>query len=151
MDRGEQLISALWDMMNKRRALEHQALKHLSPDLNPSEVRCIDYVGAHTNVNATRLAEAFYMTTGAASKLTKKLLSKGLISRFQKLENRKEVYFRLTPEGETIFKAHAALQEEFAARDEAVFHQLTEEDYETILSFARNYSAHLEKAGRRLR
>jgi len=149
MDRGEQLMSALWDMMNKKRALDQSQLKGLAEDLNATELRCIDYVGRHSSVNATRLAEAFYMTTGAASKLTKKLLAKGLLLRYQKLENRKEVYFRLTEQGEVLFAALAEIREKIARRDESVFAALPDAQYESFLRFARSYSDHLDLTAHR--
>ena len=148
MDRGEQLLDALWTVMNKKRSLDRNEWKTESPDLNSTELRCIEYVGHHPNVNATRLAEAFYMTTGAASKLTKKLLSKGFLIRYQKLENRKEVYFRLTEQGEALYQVLADIRERMNKRDQPVFDQLTEAQYETILSFAKSYSDHLDRISR---
>lgn len=100
MEREELLMDALWKMFQRRWALDKTVWRQASEDLNPTELRCIEYVGNHANVNATRLAEAFFMTTGATSKLTKKLLAKGFLVRYQKEKNRKEVYFRLTEEGE---------------------------------------------------
>ncbi|MHB8072679.1 winged helix DNA-binding protein [Desulfosporosinus fructosivorans] len=46
------------------------------------------------------------MTRGAISKITKKLTSKDAISSYQKEDNRKEVYFRLTDYGELLYKKH---------------------------------------------
>ena len=149
MDRGEQLMDALWEMMNKKRALDQNELKALAEDLNPTELRCVEYVGRHTGVNATRLAEAFSMTTGAASKLTKRLLARDLVTRYQKLENRKEVYFRLTEAGEGLYLALTDLREKLTARDEAIFATLTDDQYQGILRFARQYSDHLDAARRR--
>ena len=148
MDRGEQLLEALWTVMNKKRSLDRSEWKTESPDLNSTELRCIEYVGHHPNVNATRLAEAFYMTTGAASKLTKKLLSKGFLVRYQKLENRKEVYFRLTEQGEALYQVLAGVREKINQRDQIVFDQLTDTQCETILGFAKSYSDHLDRVSR---
>ena len=148
MDRGEQLLEALWTVMNKKRSLDRSEWKTESPDLNSTELRCIEYVGHHPNVNATRLAEAFYMTTGAASKLTKKLLTKGFLIRYQKLENRKEVYFRLTEQGEALYQVLAGIRDKMNKRDQPVFDQLTDTQYETILSFAKSYSDHLDRVAR---
>ncbi len=148
MDRGELLLDSLWTVMNKKRNLDRDEWKTESPDLNSTELRCIEYVGHHPNVNATRLAGAFFMTTGAASKLTKKLLSKGLLSRYQKLENRKEVYFRLTEQGETLYQVLSGIREKLNRRDKPVFDQLTDGQYETILAFVRSYSEHLDRVSR---
>ena len=84
MEREELLMDALWKMFQRRWALDKTVWRQASEDLNPTELRCIEYVGNHANVNATRLAEAFFMTTGATSKLTKKLLAKGFLVRYQK-------------------------------------------------------------------
>ncbi len=89
------------------------------------------------------------MTTGAASKLTKKLLSKGLLIRYQKLENRKEVYFRLTERGETLYEAVSALRKNLIRRDDPVFSELSDTQYEVILQFVRRYREHLDSLTRR--
>ena len=83
------------------------------------------------------LAEAFSMTTGAASKLTKRLLARDLVTRYQKLENRKEVYFRLSPQGEELFAVLAEIRAKLNRRDEAIFADLDEGVYDAILRFAR--------------
>ena len=134
MDRGEQLLEALWTVMNKKRSLDRSEWKTESPDLNSTELRCIEYVGHHPNV--------------AASKLTKKLLSKGFLVRYQKLENRKEVYFRLTEQGEALYQVLAGIREKINQRDRLVFDQLSNAQYETILGFAKSYSDHLDRVAR---
>lgn len=56
------------------------------------------------------------MTRGAISKLTKKLIKKGLIVSYQKPDNKKEIYFRLTEQGKVINKVHEKLQKEHQER-----------------------------------
>lgn len=146
MDRGEHLLDALSTVMNKKRTLDRREWKtDDTRDLNSTELQCIEYVGQHTNVNATRLAEVFCVTTGAASKLTKRLLAKGFLLRYQKLENRKEVYFRLTERGEALYRVLSGIREKLNQRDRPVFDQLSEVQYEAILSFFRSYSDHLDR------
>ena len=43
------------------------------------ETHCIDYIGRLELPNVTKVAEHMGMTRGAISKMTKKLLAKGLI------------------------------------------------------------------------
>ncbi len=81
-----------------------------------SEVHCIDYIGRNADSNVTKLAESFYMTRGAISKLTKKLIKKGVIQSYQKPDNKKEIYFRLTEPGKAIYKIHEELHKEFRER-----------------------------------
>lgn len=84
------------------------------------------------------------MTRGAISKLTKKLIQKGLIESYQKSDNKKEIYFRLTEQGKVIYKIHEDLHKEFQERDKAVFEQVTEEQFDSMLSFVEKYSRHLD-------
>ena len=84
------------------------------------------------------------MTRGAISKLTKKLIKKGIIESYQKPDNKKEIYFRLTSEGKVINKVHEELHKEFQERDKAVFEQVTDEQFEIMLSFVEMYSRHLD-------
>lgn len=51
-----------------------------------SLVHCIESIEKNTNPNVANLSESHYMTRGALSKLTKKLIKKCLIESYQKLE-----------------------------------------------------------------
>ncbi len=109
-----------------------------------SEVHYIEYIGKNGDSNVTKLAESFYMTRGAISKISKKLIKKGIIESYQKPDNKKEIYFRLTEQGKVINKIHEELHKEFRERDKAVFEQVTEEQYDIMLSFAEKYRRHLD-------
>jgi DNA-binding MarR family transcriptional regulator len=113
-------------------------------DYKSSEVHCIEYIGKNVDSNVTKLAETFYMTRGAISKLTKKLIEKGLIESYQKPDNKKEIYFRLTEQGKVINKVHEELHKEFLERDKAVFEQVTGEQFDIMLRFVEKYSRHLD-------
>ena len=72
-----------------------------------SETHCIDFIGRLELPNVTKVAEQMQMTRGAISKMTKKLLAKGLIEKYTLETNRKEVYFRLTDQGKLLFEDKA--------------------------------------------
>lgn len=110
----------------------------------PSEVHCIESIGKNIDPNVTKLAESLYMTRGAISKLTKKLMDKGLIESYQRSDNKKEIYFRLTEQGKVIYKIHEELHKEFQERDKVVFEQVTDEEFDSMLRFVENYSRHLD-------
>ncbi|HWL11887.1 MAG TPA: MarR family transcriptional regulator, partial [Ureibacillus sp.] len=110
----------------------------------PSEVHCIEFIEKNVDSNVTKLAESLYMTRGAISKLTKKLIEKGLIESYQKPDNKKEIYFKLTEQGKKIYEVHEELHKEFQERDNAVFDQVTEEQFDSMLSFVEKYSRHLD-------
>lgn len=144
MSKQELLTAGFREVLNKMTWLNSQKMKAAFEGFNASEVHSIEYIGANPDSNVTKLAEAFYQTRGGISKITKKLLHKGVIESYQKPGNKKEIYFRLTPKGETVYQIHAKLHAEFNERDKIVFDQMTDKQSDTILIFLKNYSRHLD-------
>jgi Transcriptional regulators len=144
MNKEEQVIMGFREVYNKMVFLNKFKMEDSLKDYKSSEVHCIEYIGKNVDSNVTKLAESFYMTRGAISKLTKKLIKKGIIESYQKPDNKKEIYFRLTEHGKVIYKIHEELHKEFQERDKAVFEQVTEEQFDIMLSFVEKYSRHLD-------
>ncbi len=145
MKKEEQVIMGFRNILNKMILLNKAKMEESLKEYKPSEVHCIEYIGRNTDTNVTRLAESFYMTNGAISKLTKKLIKKGIIESYQKLDNKKEIYFRLTSQGKAINKIHEELHKEFQERDKVVFEQVTEEQFDSMLNFVEKYTKHLDE------
>ncbi|MBK5346530.1 MarR family transcriptional regulator [Bacillus sp. TH22] len=144
MNKEEKVIVGFRDLYNKIVWLNKDKMEDSLKGYNSSEVHCIEYIEKNVDSNVTKLAEAFYMTRGAISRITKKLIKKGLIESYQKSDNKKEIYFRLTEQGKVIYKIHEDLHKEFEERDKVVFDQVTEEEFDSILSFVEKYSRHLD-------
>ena len=144
MNKGEQVIKEFRDLFNKMSSLNKIKMEDILKDYKSSEVHCIEYIGSNVDPNVTKLAESFYMTNGAISKLTKKLINKGLIESYQKPDNKKEIYFRLTEEGQRVYEIHEGLHKEFQERDKAIFDNVTEEQFDGMLKFIEKYSKHLD-------
>ena len=144
MNKEEQVKMGIWDVYNKMIWLNKFKMESSLKDYKSSEVHCIEYIGRNDDSNVTKLAESFYMTRGAISKITQKLINKGIIESYQKPENKKEIYFRLTEQGKVVNKVHDELHKEFQERDKAVFEQITEEQIDSMLSFMEKYRRHLD-------
>jgi DNA-binding MarR family transcriptional regulator len=145
MDKEEQVLMGLRNLVNKMAWINKPKMEKRLEGYKSSEVHCIEYLGKNTDSNVTRLAESFYMTTGAISKLTKKLIKKGVIESYKKPDNKKEIYFRLTKEGQKIFNVHEELHKEFQERDKSVFDKMSKEQYDSMISFMDSYSSHLDE------
>ena len=145
MKKEEEVIMGFRNILNKMILLNKAKMEESLKGYKSSEVHCIEYIGRNTDTNVTKLAESFYMTNGAISKLTKKLIKKGIIESYQKLDNKKEIYFRLTTQGEAINKIHEELHKEFQERDKVVFEQVTEEQFDSMLNFVEKYTKHLDE------
>lgn len=150
MNKEEQVMMGLRDLLNKISWLNKFKMEDSLKGYKPSEVHCIEYIGRNIDSNVTKLAESFFMTRGAISKLTKKLIEKGLIESYQKQDNKKEIYFRLTEQGKVIYKIHEELHQEFRERDKAVFEKITEEQFDSMLSLVEKYSKHLDEEIKKL-
>lgn len=145
MNKGEQVVIGFKELLNKTIYLNRIKMQNILKGYNPSEIHCIEYIANHKNSNVTKLAQSFYMTRSAISKIVKKLIEKNLVESYKKSENKKEIYFKLTKQGEKINKIHQNLHKEFQERDKIVFDQITEEQFNSILSFIEKYSKHLDK------
>ncbi|HDR8184248.1 TPA: MarR family transcriptional regulator [Bacillus thuringiensis] len=144
MNKEEQVMNGFRELYNKMVWLNKDKMEEGLKGFKSSEVHCIEYIENNTDSNVTQLAEAFYVTRGAISRMTKKLINKGLIESYQKSENKKEIYFRLTEQGKEIYKIHEELHNEFRQRDKAVFEQVTEAEFDSIINFVEKYSRHLD-------
>lgn len=144
MNKQEQLIMNFRDLFNKMIWLNKYKMEDGLKGYKPSEVHCIESIGEIVDANVTKLAKTLYMTRGAISKLSKKLIEKGLIETYQKPDNKKEIYFRLTDQGKVIYNIHEELHKEFQERDRVVFEQINEEQFDSMLCLVEKYSKHLD-------
>lgn len=145
MNKREEVLEGFSQVFNKRAWLDKVKMEAGLAGYTASEVHCMEFIGKHTDPNVTKMAEAMYMTRGAISKLTKKMVKKGYIESYQKAENKKEVYFKLTAEGQRVFAIHEQLHKEFEDRDAIVFEPITDEQYDVFLKFLARYNQHLDQ------
>ncbi len=109
-----------------------------------SETHCIDFIGRLERPNVTRVAEQMGMTRGAISKMTKKLLAKGLIEKYTLETNRKEVYFRLTGEGQMLFDEHARRHRRWEKRDMEFLMRYSAAETAVVCRFMQEFNEYLE-------
>lgn len=145
MDKKDQVLLSVRELFNKKSWLDKLKMEGKLNEYKPSEVHCIEFIGKNKDTNVTKLAESLFMTRGAISKITKKLLKKGSVESYQKADNKKEIYFKLTEQGKVVFNTHEKLHQEIQARDEAIFNQISDKQYDAMLVFLENYSHHLDK------
>ncbi|MED1784072.1 MarR family transcriptional regulator [Brevibacillus fortis] len=74
--------------------------------LSITELHVLQEVGEKDRVNVTTIAQQIGVTKSAISKITVKLMKKGLLERYQLEDNQKEVFFRLTSVGEMVNEIH---------------------------------------------
>jgi DNA-binding MarR family transcriptional regulator len=144
MKKEELVVVKFRELINKLSWFNKIKMEDRLKGYKSVEVHYIECIGSHSEPNVTKIAEVLYMTRGAISKMTKKLEQKGLIESYQKPENKKEIYFRLTKSGQDVYDIHEKLHREFRDRDRVVFEGITEEQYDNMLAFIRKYNEHLD-------
>jgi len=142
-----EILENLTDLFNRIRTYyQPQMMAEFAEDgVTNSELEVIELIAADDFPNVTKLAEKLYITRGAVSKITKKLIEKKLIASFQRAENKKEIYFELTDRGLAINERHQALHERFLDEEHELFAQLSAAEVADVLTFLGKYNQHLDK------
>ena len=91
MNKEEQVIMSLRNMLSKMDLLNNFKMKDSLKSYKAFEAHCIEYIGKNADSNVTKLAESFYVTRGAISRMAKKLIKKGIVESYQKPNNKKSI------------------------------------------------------------
>jgi DNA-binding MarR family transcriptional regulator len=103
--------------------------------LHHSEVHLLEAIKFCNGANAGEIARYLGITNGAVSQVAKKLIDKALIETYRSEDNRKEVFFRITPLGNKACAGHQRHHKKINARLNKYVEQLNEKDYKAILGF----------------
>jgi Transcriptional regulators len=80
--------------------------------LYPSEIHLLAFIAENQELNVTELAEKRNVSKGALSKILGKLIEKGLIEKYGKKGNSKNIYFSLTKYGTKAYEGHMEFHSE---------------------------------------
>lgn len=109
-----------------------------------SEIHCLDAIGKSEDANVTYISSYLNITKSAVSKITRRLNQKGLITSYQKENNKKAVYFSLTAKGEDVYKLHEIAHDNWEEREKLFFSTIDVKEKEIIDSFLEKYNKFLE-------
>lgn len=126
------------DMLNK--LTENQSLN----EHGYSEIHTIVAIETLKEANVTSIAGRLKMTRGAISKITKKLVSKGLITPYTIPGNKQKIFFQLTEEGKVLYEAHEVRHNLWLERDCKFLSAFPEETFAVIFDFMKQYNEYLE-------
>lgn len=138
-------MTSLTDLFNKIDAYYKPQMEAEFSNISLSEIETIEFIAKTPYPNVTKLSHHLYMTRGAASKIAKNC-SKISLNLIKFLKIKKEIYFRLTKEGQEINDRHESLHQKIAKKDQVIFDELTDESVSNILEFLNKYTNHLDSA-----
>jgi len=139
------LLSEIASMLQRQELLTKLTENVCLEEYSYSETHCIDYIGKAELPNVTKIAENMQMTRGAISKMTKKLLTKGLIEKYTLENNKKEVYFKLTENGMELFKEHEKRHKLWEQRDTQFLERYSVAEIDTVTKFMKEFNLYLEE------
>ena len=145
MKKHELLLKELALMLERQDMLSQLTENQWLDEYGYSETHCIDFIGRLELPNVTKIAEHMRMTRGAISKMTKKLLAKGMIEKYTLETNKKEIYFRLTEQGKLVFEEHAKRHRLWEKRDMEFLARYPKEEIATVYTFMQEFNAYLEE------
>lgn len=145
MKKHELLLKELALMLERQDMLSQLTENQCLNEYGYSETHCIDFIGRLELPNVTKIAEHMRMTRGAISKMTKKLLAKGMIEKYTLETNKKEIYFRLTEQGKLVFEEHAKRHRLWEKRDMEFLARYPKEEISTVYTFMQEFNAYLEE------
>ncbi|MCI5873534.1 MAG: MarR family transcriptional regulator [Clostridiales bacterium] len=144
MKEQELLLKEIALMLERQDMLSQLTENQCLDEYGYSETHCIDFIGRLELPNVTKVAEQMRMTRGAISKMTKKLLAKGLIEKYTLETNKKEIYFRLTEQGKVLFDEHAKRHQLWEKRDMEFLARYPKEKIDTVYEFMQEFNDYLE-------
>lgn len=111
---------------------------------NLTAVHVIDCIGRHEPINSTGIAETMNLSKASITKIGSKLLEEGFVKRTQMNDNKKESYFRLSPQGKKIFELHKRLHVLEAERFYRFLDKYSDGELKAIHKFLQDSSMDLE-------
>ena len=111
------------------------AVPNIKSTLSFSQIHCIAAIEYIEYANITKLAQELGMTTGAITKMCKKLFNEGYVVKYKKEENNKEVYYDLTELGLNVCEIHKKVHEQSYNKKKDIIAQYNDEEKAIILRF----------------
>lgn len=113
--------------------------------LHMSDIHMIETIQKNQNANTTEIARIMNTTKSTVSKITKRLEKKGMIKKYKFLDNKKEIYFKLTDLGLQAFNGHYKYHASRTQSFDKEFNSYTEEEKKLIVNFLKKYTEELEQ------
>ena len=109
------------------------------------EAHLVEAISNHPDANTNELARLLGYTKGNISLRTNKLCQKGLIYKYNKSNNRKEIYYHLTEKGKQLYQAHQDFHEEQQRAIYREFVSYGSGERGLILHFLEGYASYMEQ------
>ncbi|MDR0199981.1 MAG: MarR family transcriptional regulator [Streptococcaceae bacterium] len=146
MTRQTDYLALFGEIFEQKSFLDRPLYEAALTGFSDSEIDVVNALAkTERDMNVTRLAAKLYLTRSAITKITRKLLQKGILTSYQLPDNKKEIYFRLSQAGNHLSQVHDSVEASLLKRDDTVFETMSEKEFKTLMTFGKSYKQHLDK------
>lgn len=114
-------------------------------DISITEFHVISCIGNEEKVNGIKISEKMRMTRGGVSKVISNLTKKELITSYKDGVNKKKIFYKLTPLGETINEIHYNKHNERNKKLINTINEYTDQEKKIILRFIKDLQLFLSE------
>lgn len=119
-------------------------LKQIIPKISVVGYHILDLLNAHSELTGIRISQELGVTRGGVTRAARKMKNEGLIDAVQHEDNKKNIYYRLTPLGRKLVRWHSKMHAElYQQLEKKIVSEFTVEELDTITRFLKEIKGHL--------
>ncbi len=139
------MLSLISEFLNKQDIISKLNESEKLQGMGFTDVHTIVAISEIDHANVTKISEYMLMTRSAISKVMKRLEKQNCVERYMEPENQKEIYFRLTEQGQQIVTEHDKRHSKWEKQDRVFLSRYSKEEHEFLESFFKEYNEYLEQ------
>jgi DNA-binding MarR family transcriptional regulator len=144
MTEETKLDKAIERFMNAYRQMERiPRLYDGETPMYPAEIHMIESIHDNPGNNATDIAILLGLSKPAVSRMTSKLEKNGYLRKYNHSDNKKEIYYQLTPKGYRAYKGHIEFHKTSNNDVYEHFKSFSDRDRNLIIGFFQDFSDYL--------
>lgn len=140
----QKIIEQFKEFYEKQELIEKQTTDPFIHSYGHLELHTIAAIEDNQRPNVSLIAKKLDITRGAVSKITRRLLQKGDIAKYQLNENKKEVYFSLTEQGKRVYLAHEKRHEIWKKNDLRFLSGIPQDEKQVVHGFLLEFNLYLQ-------
>ena len=146
-DESKEIMDRFIRLVHLYNAMEKVPVRHGRDfDLFHSERHMLDKAGENPGINVTEFARVVGVTKGAVSQVIKKLDSKGLVRRYKKGDNDKEVFIDLTEKGREVCEERKRINQETIREISEGLSRYSDDEVAFLLGMFRWFERFLDRS-----
>ena len=142
---NRELMTILTEYMEKQEVLSKLTEAEKLHGYHYSEIHTVVAIEELKEPNVTEIARRLKLSKGAITKITQRLMKDHLIESYMQPDNKQKVFFRLTNQGQELYKEHDKRHKLWLKRDDAFLKRYQEEQLAGVKEFMTQFNQYLDE------